>query len=330
MYIKGINKTNSGVYTEFNVENVDFDPTVERIFGKNRYETSVNIAEKSFKEPSNIIIANGYKSSDVLAAGPLANELNAPILLVDTNNVSKEVINYITSSKAENIFFIGGSNSISNSLIKKIVDESKLKSIRVYGEDRYETSCKIAKTLIEDFNYKNEIIIANGIVDADALAASPYATTNKKPIVLSEKNKLPKTVQITLKDLKVNKAEIIGGKNTISENILKETNIDLQERIFGNDRYETSLEIAKKLDNDFYSVIIANGYKSADALTASTLAYNKKAAILLTDENSVKDYHSDFIINKVNNGELEQIYIVGGNMSISNKVLKDLNKLISK
>ena len=60
------------------------------------------------------------------------------------------------------------------------------------------------------------------------------------------------------------------------------------ERIFGEDRYETALKIAKKgieegkLNPD--KIFLCSGEKSADALSIASVAIKEKGILLLTDE----------------------------------------------
>lgn len=330
LYIKGMNDGNDGAYTEAIAENLAINLDVERLSGIDRYETSLKIAEESYEKADKIILANGYKSADVLSAGPYANELNAPILLVNNDEIRKDILDYIKNAGVKNIFIIGGENSISKNLVKRIEKDTDIEATRIAGVNRFETSMKIAESLIKDHKYNNEVILANGFIDADALATSTYATINKKPLVLTEDTRLPNLVRDGLEALGVEKVEIVGGKKTISDKILNKTEMKITERIAGEDRYATSLEIAKKLDGNFNSVIIANGYRSADSLTAGSLAYTKKAAILLTEEKSVKKSHSEYIEEKFKNESLEYIYIVGGNNSINESVSKQLKKIIKK
>lgn len=87
------------------------DYNVNRISGKNRYETSINIAKHYNSEKfENVIIANGNDFPDALAGSALSKKLNAPILLIDENvNSSRETINLIKSKLAKNgsIYILG-------------------------------------------------------------------------------------------------------------------------------------------------------------------------------------------------------------------------------
>ena len=69
------------------------------------------------------------------------------------------------------------------------------------------------------------------------------------PILLTETNKLNSETKKEILRLNAKNVYVIGGDKAVSNSVineLKSMNIYV-ERISGNDRYQTSLEIAKKL-----------------------------------------------------------------------------------
>lgn len=299
---------------------------VLRLSGANRFKTALNIAEEVYPEAENIVIANGLVSADALAAGPLANELKAPILLSDKDTVEKELSEYITSTGSKNVYVVGGTGSISKKFVDDLKRTTGVNAERISGKNRFETSLEVAKILIKDHGYNEEVVLANGIIDADALASSTYATENKRPIILTDSKKLNSNVATGLKELKVEYADIIGGENSISKRVVNGTDIKLGERISGNDRYETSLKIAEKSKN-IRTIVVANGYKSVDALASGPLAYSRDGAILLTDGSKLTSGQSSFIEGLDN---LNAIYVAGGNSSVDSVLYKTLEELFEE
>ena len=145
-----------------------------------------------------------------------------------------------------------------NSLKDELTDDYGIADVRISGKDRYETSIQVAKLLIEDYNYKNEIILANGINAADAISASPLAIQEKYPIVLTNGRTIENTVLNKLEDFNTKDAVIVGGSGSVSNKILDNTNITLEERISGKDRYETSVKVAEELNN-INNIVLASG-----------------------------------------------------------------------
>ena len=98
-----------------------FGTSARRLSGKNRYATSVKIAEDGYKEGFKyIIITSGETYADALSAAPLANALKAPILLTSKSGLSKEVEDYINNSNAEYLIVIGGEGALPKSVFKNL------------------------------------------------------------------------------------------------------------------------------------------------------------------------------------------------------------------
>ncbi|MFY9284367.1 MAG: cell wall-binding repeat-containing protein [Miniphocaeibacter sp.] len=297
---------------------------LKRFAGKDRYETSAKIAENIFKNPKNIVLVNGVKEADALSAGPLANELEGPILLTNGKTISKPVADYIESTKASKVYIVGGKESVANSLKEELSDDYKLEVERIAGENRYETSAKVAEVLIEDHKYKNEIILANGVNAADAISASPLAIQEKYPIILTNGSIIEVNVLNKLNDFNIKDAIIVGGKNSVSNNILNNTNILLEERIAGENRYETSIEVARELNN-INNLVLASGVNYIDALTASSVAGIKNAPIILVDGKEINKETEKYIKNIKNN--IFEVYVVGGTDSINSDLAKEILNL---
>lgn len=86
-----------------------------RINGRNRYDTSLKIADYFKSNSKHIILANGENFPDALSGSALASKLNAPILLTDGKNTSIQK-DYIVSSNYDNIVILGGYSSISSNI----------------------------------------------------------------------------------------------------------------------------------------------------------------------------------------------------------------------
>ena len=305
-----------------------------RIAGEDRFTTSLNIAKNSYENPKAIILANGIDrfSVDALAVGPLANELQAPILLVEKEAIDIDILRYVKNlDKNIKIYIVGGQNSISQNLINTIITETEINKnnfTRISGANRYLTSLEIAKILWNSHGYNKTIVLAHGTITADALAASTYATQEKYPIILTDTKGMETNTKNYLKDSNISKVVIIGGEKLISQKIITNEGFEIKERIAGLDREETSIEIAKKL-NSKNSVIIANGYKgSVDALAASSLANTKNAPILLIG-GKLTNGHKDIILN-ANNKKRYIGYITGGTKHIPMEIQSELSNLIGK
>ena len=299
--------------------------SVNRLYGTDRFLTALDTAREAYKYPETVIVANGRKgSADALAAGPLAKALNAPILLVDTDTINKEVLDYIHNDNLKKIVIVGGKGSVSSKIFNELKgNNSTLKVERIAGNNRYETSQKIVKELIEKHGYNKEVILVDGRQNADALSAAPYAVLKKSPILLVSPSMNNAQAKRFLSGLEVKTSVVIGGNSSVSKLTVNSLGLNNSLRIEGTNRYITSQEVCKKLqaEKDYInSLIIANGTDqySIDALTASSLLNKVNAPILLVEGKSYTDSLKKFVdelkLNPFN------AYLVGGEKAISAEI----------
>lgn len=85
---------------------------VERISGKDRYETSMIIANKFFPNSSASIFASGDKFVDAITGVALSNKMDGPIFLCKGNEPNKEQLDYMKKNKTEFVYILGGTRSI--------------------------------------------------------------------------------------------------------------------------------------------------------------------------------------------------------------------------
>lgn len=271
---------------------------VNRIYGENRYKTSVNISNKySSGEVENIIVTSGTDFPDALSGSVLSKKYNAPILLLNkTIGESSDSIDYIKNhlSKEGNIYVLGGTASIGEDFVNHMESLGYSKIIRLGGSNRADTN----KSIVNNMNVEEgtPVIIANGYDGfADALSVSSVASSKGYPILITRKTNLPDEVKNTISTIKPSHIYIIGGNAAVSNEVINEVKSlipDLDdnkiERISGETRYETSLSIAKSFNLDSDTAVIANGANFPDALSGSALAAKLNAPIILTNGQDIE------------------------------------------
>lgn len=89
---------------------------VSRISGRNRYDGSVKVANSMNKDK--VFIASGEDFADALAISPLAQKLNAPILLSSRSKLDTSVIAFLNNFKnsIKDAYIIGGYRTIDNNV----------------------------------------------------------------------------------------------------------------------------------------------------------------------------------------------------------------------
>lgn len=98
--------------------NTNFGGTT-RLGGKDRYETSVKIAEALFSAPSKAVLAYGDNYPDGLCGGTLAAYMEAPLLLV-RNDKAATTEGYISSEEVKSGIVLGGPSLISDDSTRSI------------------------------------------------------------------------------------------------------------------------------------------------------------------------------------------------------------------
>ena len=92
---------------------------IERVAGKTRYETSIEVAEHVFEDPDSVVLTVGNNFPDGLSAGPLAYELGAPVVLTLAGQTAAAEA-YAADLTIKNGIAVGGSNVLSNGAVMSI------------------------------------------------------------------------------------------------------------------------------------------------------------------------------------------------------------------
>lgn len=195
------------------------DIKVTRISGRDRFDTSDKLSQevsRLSKKSSQAILVNGYKNIDALSVSSLATKEDLPILLNGRNTLNMSVKNRLKQMNVKKVYIIGGNNSISSD-VEKELNRMQISVVRLSGTDRYETSANIAKYAYKDFD---EAIVASGENPVDALAASTLTGKKEAPILLTNKNKIPKSIKKIIEDMDIGKITIVGGENSITDNVM--------------------------------------------------------------------------------------------------------------
>lgn len=211
-----------------------------RFDGVDRYDTARKIAIK-IREKGNTNaaeLASGEDFPDALCMTPLAVKDHAPILLTKKDSIPKYTKQALAEWDIENIKIGGLEKAVSPEVEKQLksgfeIEKNNKKDSNVYdgakavkrigGEDRYETSAKLAA---ESYPESKLGVYATGEDFPDALIAGNYAGTKEAPVLLVKGDSLPEPIEKYTKESKIKKATIIGGVNAVSDkvfNLIKAT-----------------------------------------------------------------------------------------------------------
>lgn len=207
--------------------------------------------------------------------------------------------------------------SITTGVVSAATTEKKL-----VGENRIDTAIKISK---KGWSKADTVILVNDSAIPDALSATPFADEKDAPILLTSKKGLNQQTAEEIKRLGAKNAILIGGTAVLPTSIedeLKALNVN-SERISGETREETALEIAKRLDGikDVSEIAVVNGTTGlADAVSVASAAAEKDMPILLASLKKGLETSNKFI----NEENIKASYIIGGTKAVPEIIVSKL------
>ncbi|HSQ22056.1 MAG TPA: cell wall-binding repeat-containing protein, partial [Coriobacteriia bacterium] len=201
---------------------------VERIGGIDRYETSAMIAERIaeavqysaiFSEPSRMaFIARGDLFADALAVSPVAYANQAPVLLVQPDELPDHTVDILTEMGITNAVVLGGQVAVDRTVAAEVA--ALVSDIeRIDGASRYETAANIAEWAWENGFATFEVTgVATGDDFADALSGGAGIGSMGGVLLLTPRDEAhPACVgAITAHDDEILGLMTFGGPNAIS------------------------------------------------------------------------------------------------------------------
>ena len=269
----------------------------QRFQGENRAKTAVNVQRHYFANTNKVILVNDNAYPDAISATNVSMG-KYPLLYTGKNSLSVETKSALDKMFLDEIYLMGGVNTISKNVENKLRKNfPHAKITRIMGNNRYDTSAESAKTRANTTN----LIFAAGTNYADALYATSLAAHQKAPILLVSNDGLSTSTVNFIKSIgNIDNVTIVGGEISVNQSVKNQIEALTKKRVTrlaGVDRYESSVEVAKRVNPNPAEVITTSGEVFADALVSSTVAQKIKAPILLVKKDviplKVKEYMKD-------------------------------------
>jgi putative cell wall-binding protein len=109
--------------------------TVERVAGLDRYETCLRVAEKvSAPKGTSVFLATGENFPDALSIASVAASEGYPVILTPKDKLPDGVKNYLLKQQPSEVFIIGGTGVISESVestVKNILPASSMRRSKI-------------------------------------------------------------------------------------------------------------------------------------------------------------------------------------------------------
>ncbi|WP_407309841.1 cell wall-binding repeat-containing protein [Desulfosporosinus sp. SB140] len=251
-------------------------PTLNRLAGYDRYETASQIAKTGWLQSDYAMLAYGENYPDALAAVPLAQKFNAPILLTDKDSLNPKTNTVLQDLKVKTVYIIGGTAVISTNVEDQLT-KAGYSVKRIAGQDKYDTAIKIA----EELGDVKEVAVTTGDDYADALSIGPIAAEKQMPIILVPKADITSSIQSYINSKTITKSYVIGDQSLISDNVVSK--FPNPERILGQNKYDRNIAVLNRFTDSYQhdKLCLATGENFADALAGAVYAAKNNGAVVL-------------------------------------------------
>ena len=188
------------------VSGLEEDFEVVRIAGDNRYETNLLILEEVGASEDEILVCTGKDFADSLSA----SATGMPILLVNNKGLTDDQKEFLEENQGKHYYIIGGTSAVSQEMEEAI--ETYGTTERISGENRYETSVKVAEKFFEE---PTEAVITYGKNFPDGLCGGPLAMSMNAPLILTTVNKAG-AAEAYVTEKGIVGGKVLGGNTLIS------------------------------------------------------------------------------------------------------------------
>ena len=253
---------------------LDWARLVNRVSGDTRFETAVRVSNSLYRQGAEtVVIARHDVVSDSVSAVPLAEELKAPILLTQSNELHPNTLKELKRAmpKGGKVILMGGEEAISKAVEEAIVKEGH-KVERVAGANRAATAVETAKKLKEMGKAKH-FLVADGTDWQPGLLAGPAAAEVDGATLLTNGDKIAPETEAFLKENGAVPTTAIGDM-AAKVGVAKET-------VAGSEPTALSIAVADKFFMHPTMVGVATTADFADALSGGLHIAMKDGPLLL-------------------------------------------------
>lgn len=282
---------NSVLSEKLEKELKELNLNIDRIAGKNREETSLEILKRldNINDISEVVVVNGTTGlADAVSIAAVAAKNNMGIILANPKNGVKVFEEFIKNEDIKKSYIIGGDKALPNKLVESLPSKE-----RISGSNRSETNIKILEKFYTAKKLEVLYVAKDGMNKedqlVDALAIGVVAAKNSAPVLIVS-NKLKDSQKEYINSKKIGKVVQSGGNEKAFEEVV-------------NDQKTTvyKVESVKELEE---------ALKKANANDKIQINFDTKEEIIITTNSSV-------VIE--NNGNLGNIKLEGSNADITNK-----------
>jgi len=247
-----------------------------RLAGADRYLTAIAVGKEAAPSSTEAVLVSGHQSAlvDGLVAAPLASNRGAPLLLTAPTTLTASTRSELQRRGTRTVWVVGGTGAVSNTVITQLRNAGVTTVHRLSGPDRYATAAAVAARVGAP---QRRAVLASGTSLVDAATAGGAAAAADRPVLLTQRDRMPAATLTAVRDLRLTSAHVVGGTGVIHgavETQLRGAGVTPY-RQNGRDRYETAATLARTFATAAGTthVVVASGYdvNLVDSLTAGSL-----------------------------------------------------------
>lgn len=210
--IVGSNATVSDAVAD-QLEALSFSPSVMRLGGVDRFETSRMIAAEAFPSATTAYIATGLGFPDALSAGPAAAHFDGPVILVNglDTSVGGATLALLDDLGVTTVKIAGSSLTVTAAIETQLDALYTVK--RNQGINRFETAVAINE---DEFASSSTVYLASGLNFPDALAGAARAGFEDAPMYVSLPECISLSVMASIASMNPSRIVILGGTPSLS------------------------------------------------------------------------------------------------------------------
>ena len=342
-----------GMWSDRATATLDMGTAETPVQGDDRFATALaasnaafpnGLAHEDAEGHLSAIVATGRNWPDALGASALAGAVHGPILLTEPGSLPAAVADEIDRLGADRIFIVGGTAAVSNSVETAILARPGVETAeRLAGDDRYLTAEAVAERTVDllggltgsgnpDGLFDGTVFIATGTNFPDALAASPLAFAKGWPLLLSGAGGLSDSTKSTIADIGATGALVLGGEQAVPSSVVTYLGGEMPSvmRLFGDNRYETAVDVATYGFEDaglhLNGLGLATGENYPDALSGGVLVGQRGSVMVLTPSAALSPVVAAMIEAQAD--DITEVIFFGGYVALSDDVRADVFALL--
>lgn len=315
------------------------DEPAPRLSGSDRYRTSYAASASTFAAATAAVVASGANFPDALSAAGLAGAVEGPVLLAPytTDPDDPRVVDLcreLVRLGCTKVYVIGGPGAVTDQVLDRL-DTVASDPERIGGTTRYQTAQMVADKIQLIAGPVSAAFVVRGDAYPDALAVSPYAYSQKLPILLTRPDALDADVSTFIESNDITDIVIAGGESAVSTDVQVEIDglngaATVVERLFGSDRIATAVDVAHGcVDRGWGSwerIGIATASNFPDALSGGFACGSRSGVLLLTSSSSLSPAADAAIGANASPGSMA--LILGGQMAVAESVRSQIAALL--